>query len=235
MKEEIAKQLLQKVKSDYTKIAIDFAGTRRYIWPELTLFDKYYKDNDLVLDLGCGSGRIFQLLTSKDIRYIGIDNNKKFLEIAKKENPKGDFQFGDQLSIPFRDNYFNCVFSVASFHHIPSKILRKRALYEMQRVVKKDGYVVITVWNLYQDKYKKYLRKSFWKWIKSFGKYGKKDVFIPWSDSGVERYYYAFKFNDLEKLLEETDFEIVEKFAVKKGKKVTLKKAFNFCFVCQKK
>jgi ubiquinone/menaquinone biosynthesis C-methylase UbiE len=235
MDEKIAQKLLEKVKSDYSKIAIDFADTRQNIWPEMKFFEKYFKDNDRILDLGCGSGRLYKFITEKNVHYTGLDNNNDLLIIAKKNNLKGEFKYGDQLSIPFKDETFDCIFNIASFHHIPSDILRKRALYEMLRVLKKNGYLILTAWNLFQEKYKKYLWQSFLMYLFSLGKFGRRDVFVPWSKSGVQRYYYAFKFKELENLLKLIGFEIVESFCAKKGEKVLEKEAFNFCFVCQKK
>ena len=43
--------------------------------------------------------------------------------------------------------------SIAVFHHFPSKKYREDVAKELYRVTKKDGHIIITVWNLYQKRY----------------------------------------------------------------------------------
>ena len=52
-----------------------------------------------VLDIGCGRGDLISYLKKKkiSIRYTGLDINDKFIDIAKKLNPKNNFIFADFL------------------------------------------------------------------------------------------------------------------------------------------
>ncbi len=223
MRETTAISLLKKVVKDYTEISEEFDKTRKNKWEEFDKFLKYIKDNNVVADVGCGNGRFYQFLKKhRKTKYIGIDNNKKLLEKTKKEK-NAKFIKGDLLKIPLKKESVNTVLEIASLHHIPSAKLREKAIKEVSRVLKKNGIFIVSVWNLFQPKYIKYLKKAFIRAIITLGKYESRDTFIPWGKK-TERYYYAFKEDELQKLLKKNEFEILEK-----------EKNNNIVFICRKK
>lgn len=229
MRKEDAQKLLQKVKRDYAKIAEEFNQTRKMDWKEFTDFLPYVKDGDRVYDIGCGNGRLYDFLSKNlKIKYTGIDNNKELLQFAEKQHKKCsanvcEFKEGDLLKIPAKSEIADMVFTVAALHHIPSKSLRKKAMEELHRITKRKGIFIVSVWNLFQPKYKKYIWKSRIRKLISLGKYDSRDTLIPWGKSGVTRYYYAFKESELKDLLEQSGFEIIKR-----------KKGNNLVFICRK-
>lgn len=211
MQEKIAKKLLEKVKNDYDEISSEFDQTRHHDWKEFKEFLTYIKDGDKLADLGCGNGRFYNFICDKKkIDYTGVDNSKKLLEKATKNHPKTRFVAGDLIDIPLKNNSIDVAVAIASFHHLPSKKLREKSLHEIHRILKKDGTFIITVWNLFQPKYKKYIWKSRIKALMTLGKYDMRDTLIPWGKSGVNRYYYAFKEKELRNLLEKNGFSVIE-------------------------
>ncbi len=224
MKEKTAQQLLQKVVDDYSQIADEFAQTRKNEWKEFEMFLPYIKDNMKVLDLGCGSGRFLDFLNKhRKVQYLGVDKCRNLIENAKDHHEKAKFIEADMLDLPIENESIDIVASIAALHHIPSKQLKKKALKEIRRVLKKKGILVLSVWNLNQPKYKKYIWEARLRWFTSFGKYQPRDTFIPWGKSGVKRYYYAFRPKVLKKLLHNLEFEILEE-----------KIGNNIIFICQK-
>ncbi len=213
--------LLNKVKKDYNDIADEFSVTRNRPWHEFELFKQYVDEAGLsarILDVGCGNGRLACAL--KHSQYIGIDNSRKLLKLAREKNPTFSFKYGDILKIPFQNHSFEIVFAVAVLHHIPSRALQLVALKELKRVTKLGGKVIITVWNLWQRKYEKYIDKAT------------HESFIPWGVyKKTERYYHAFTSEEIEELIRKSGFAIL--------KKVTLGTdncdANNFVFVCVEK
>ncbi|MBD3270274.1 methyltransferase domain-containing protein [Candidatus Peregrinibacteria bacterium] len=242
MNDKTTKILLNKVKSSYNQIANEFSDTRVYPWKEFDLFKPYLQENDFIIDLGCGNGRLLNYLYKKylnnNFKYLGIDNSEGLLKKAKAIHDEGLFILGDQLEIPLADNKADIIFNIAAFHHIPSYKLRMKALKEMRRVLKKDGILIITVWNLWQKKYLKYTIKAILLSIVTFGKYSFNDFFIPWkkNDGKVlsKRYYHSFLPSEINTLCKKAGFEIVENFAVKKGQKVSFLNSFNYCLVLKK-
>jgi len=203
-----------QVKDDYNKISAQFASTRHYEWPEMKKFSSYVKDGWKILDLGCGNGRLLQSFGGKKIDYLGIDNSDELVEIAKKNHPKKNFQIMNMENLNLKDGTFDGVFAIASLHHLSRREMRLRALLEANRILKKDGYLFVTVWNLWQPKYRKYIWKNLFNMVLKKSKTHFGDTFIPWKDSKqnilVERYYFAYTKNGLKKDLGSSGFEIIE-------------------------
>ena len=149
-----AKKISEDTRRNYNLIADDFSRTRRNLWPELSFLKEYVENGDKILDLGCGNGRLAELFKDKEIEYIGIDNSEKLIELAKNRYAAEKIRFiaTDGVNLPFPENYFDKIFSIAVLHHIPSRELRLKFLSEARRVLKKDGIAVFTVWNLWQKK-----------------------------------------------------------------------------------
>lgn len=217
MNSEYAKYLLEKTRKDYNLIAEDFSRTRSRIWEELRFFEKYIADNEKVLDLGCGNGRLYELFKEKTIDYYGVDFSEKLIEIARKRYPQFEFQVADALNLPFSANFFDKVFNIAVLHNIPSKELRLKCLKEIKRVLKPEGLLILTVWNL--GSFRKFI--IFLKYIvlKIIGKtkLDFDDTFIPWGKQ-VSRYLHCFSKKELKKLSEEAGFKVKEVKILKRSK-----------------
>lgn len=201
-------------ETDYNKISAQFASTRHYQWPEMALFVKHIKSDWNILDVGCGNGRLLESLKEKKINYTGIDSSKELIKIARKKYKEEKFEIMDMEKLDFPDKTFDAAFSIASLHHLPTKDLRREALRETRRVLKKEGYLFITVWNLWQPKYRKYIWKNYFNMVFKKSKTHFGDTFIPWKDSDqnvlTERYYFAYTLNILKRDLESSGFEIKE-------------------------
>jgi SAM-dependent methyltransferase len=210
MERKYAEYLIKKTQEDYNLIAEDFSSSRYSIWPELNLFSKYINEEDKVLDLGCGNGRLLGLFKEENVIYTGIDNSEKIIEIAKRKNPEATFFIMDSLDLPFQDNYFDKIFCIAVLHHIPSVYFRRQLMKEAKRVLRPGGIFIITVWNLWpQYKYfKKIIKFSI---LKILGKteLDFKDIFVPWQNK-VNRYIHCFTKRELEKLIRAVGFKLKE-------------------------
>jgi len=224
MNTKFEQEIIEKVSQDYDKIAEEFDKTRQYSWKEFEKFKKYIKDNEKLADLGCGNGRLLDFLKKEGIhtKYTGIDNSKKLLEKARAQHRNEKFIKEEITKTSLHKNSQDTVTAIASIHHLPSKKTRQKALEEIARILKPEGYAIITNWNLYQKKYKKYIWKARIRSLYSFGRYSKQDTFIPWGKSGVKRYYYAFKKDELEELLPK-NLKIIEKSI-----------GNNLVYICQK-
>lgn len=220
MDKDYAQYLLKKTREDYNLIADDFSRTRSFIWPELNVLKNYVKDHEKILDLGCGNGRLFEIFKSKEIEYFGVDNSKELIEIAKKNIPYLNFQIADALKLPFPDNFFDKVFSVAVFHHVPSKKFRLQFLNEAKRVLKPQGKLVLTVWGLWKNKrFLKLILKFNVLTILKKTKLDLNDVFIPWQGK-TERYVHCFTKTELKKLAKDSGLKIKEvKILTRQGTK----------------
>ena len=150
MDKEYAKYLLDKTRQDYNAIASQFSSTRRFVWKGMEPLYDYALSGEKVLDLGCGNGRLLQIFKEIDIDYTGVDSSEKLVEIARKNYPNAKFEVADALCLPFPSNYFDKIYSVAVLHHIPSEELRLRFLEGIKKILKPDGMLILTVWDLRQ-------------------------------------------------------------------------------------
>lgn len=210
MDRDYARYLINKTKNDYNLISGDFSNTRNSVWPETRILEKYAKDGDKVLDLGCGNGRLVELFGGKNIEYFGVDGSENLVEIAREKYPAKYFQVADVLNLPFGVDYFDKIFSIAVLHHIPSKELRGQFIREARRVLKPGGLLVITVWDLWGsfNSVKRIIKFAF---LIIFGRsrLDFKDVFIPWQDK-IFRYVHCFTKNELKKLAKKEGLKINE-------------------------
>jgi SAM-dependent methyltransferase len=103
-------------------------------------------DGQLVVDVGCGSGRLAaQLAPFGGIRYIGCDVVGRLVEYASKLSGRPDWRFvhSDGSRIPCEDGAadFVCFFSV--FTHLPHEDTF-RYFRESARVLKPGGRLVFS-------------------------------------------------------------------------------------------
>lgn len=214
MDQQYAQYLLAKTKDDYNNIADDFSATRQNIWPEMKPLFDYIKRGDKALDLGCGNGRCVEAIREKGGLYWGVDNSDNLIKIARNKYPNGKFLAADALDLPFENEFFNIIYSIAVLHHIPSKNLRRKFMSEAKRALKPGGFFILTVWKP-KDKQEisLFLRHLMLK-ILSRSKMDFRDVSEPWSDR-AERYYHCFSIRELKGLAHETGWQIIKSGLIK--------------------
>lgn len=100
--------------------------------------------NERLLDVGCGTASLLVAAKSRfpNVEMTGVDIDKKVLSIAQSKLQKNSLDVelintGAQ-KLPFPDSSFDVIVSTLIFHHLPTEI-KKQALGEIYRVLKKDG------------------------------------------------------------------------------------------------
>jgi len=207
MDQNYAQYLLNETIENYNLIAEDFSRTRQHIWPGFDVLVRYVKPNDNVLDLGCGNGRLLDLLKNQKINYIGVDNSSALITLAQKKYPGVDFRTGNALNLPFPDNYFDKIYSIAVLHHIPSQELRLKFLKEAKRVLKPEGLLILTVWDLWQWRGFKHNFKYAVLKILGLSKLDFGDVFVPWQKK-YQRYVHCFTKRELVRFAQNAGFQV---------------------------
>jgi tRNA (uracil-5-)-methyltransferase TRM9 len=212
MKESVALKIMDKVKNDYEEIAAHFSQTRGNVWQDILFIKNYVKSDMNILDLGCGNARLLRMIGDLNIDYTGIDFSEKLIAHAKAgfdQKSGRHFVVGSALNLPFENESFDLVISIAFLHHIPSKKLRLKAMEEIARVLKPEGITIITVWNLWQKKYYKYVIKNILLKVLGLSRFDFNDALIPWKKGVfVERYYHAFTMNELKNLARKSFLKI---------------------------
>lgn len=96
-----------------------------------------------VLDVGCGMAHLLYELTQvvPGLSVSGIDISQYALEHAKEE-VRDVLQYGQAQAIPFQDNEFDLVISLATLHNLKIYELQK-AVREIERVSKGNSYIMV--------------------------------------------------------------------------------------------
>ncbi|MCZ2846010.1 MAG: class I SAM-dependent methyltransferase [Candidatus Bathyarchaeota archaeon] len=226
MDPKFADHIIAKTQRDYNEIAKAFARTREEVWPEIWFFKDFVEPEEKVLDIGCGSGRLYKLFRGKNVEYFGIDFAEKLIDFARKqyvlpkENQEGIrpvFLTVNALKLPFEDNFFDKVFSIAVFHHVPSHEKRILFLKEARRVLKPKGELFLTVWNLWQLKYFTPILKWTAKKLFNLTKLDFFDILVPFH--GVQRYHHCFRRGELASLARRAYFNDVKVRYLKRDNK----------------
>ena len=222
MEQKEVNQILQETEDGYNQMAQKFSETRKFFWRDLEFVKDFANRN--VLDFGCGNGRLFDLVKNSNIEYYGVDVSENLINLAKEKYqdfPQAHFSkiSSREISLPFSANFFNTIYSIATFHHLPSEY-RKLMAEELYRITKSEGYVVVTVWDLWQKKY----RGKIWKnWIgKLFFRSNLdwNDCYVTFKDNQgnvFKRYHHAFTERELKKLFDEVGFKSIECQSSSKG------------------
>ncbi len=95
------------------------------------------KENDTLLDVGCGTGFSSEFFSC---RITGLEPSRNMLKEAKKTERNAVFVQGRAENLPFSDATFDFVICVTSLHNFDSP---KQALEEMRRVGKGSGAISI--------------------------------------------------------------------------------------------
>jgi SAM-dependent methyltransferase len=105
----------------------------------------------LVLDAGCGSGRLVTVLASQGIDVVGIDLTSTVFAIDQKARERGldnlTLVRGNLRAIPIRSSTFDCIWSGGVIHHTGDT---REALQNLVKVLKPGGTLYVWVYSIEQ-------------------------------------------------------------------------------------
>jgi ubiquinone/menaquinone biosynthesis C-methylase UbiE len=140
-----------------------------------------------LLDVGCGDGRIMEMLWKEGRKTSGIDISAEMIkQSGQRLAGKARLVVGDSEFLPWPDREFDAVMCTASFHHYPRPMA---VLKEMLRVLKPNGLLLIVELNFLSP------IRVLANVIMPFLKYG---VYHFYSRREMERLFRAAGVKDLE-------------------------------------
>jgi SAM-dependent methyltransferase len=141
-------------------VAESFSDTREQPWEGWkialnSLPINFWSEGKKVLDLGCGNGRFLDFLLQNvpvdSFEYLGLDVSSNILKIAQekfKSQPKFRFEEKDViLEINSVSGIYDLVVAFGLTHHIPSETLREKWFGDLAKLVRPNGFLILTFWN----------------------------------------------------------------------------------------
>ena len=106
-----------------------------------------------VLDIGCGTGRLFHRLAVDfpNLRGIGLDLSEEMIRVARLRNEHRErlvYRQGNAESLPFGDGEFDAVFCTISFLHYPNP---QQVCQEINRVLLSGGRFYLVDYTVRED------------------------------------------------------------------------------------
>lgn len=163
-----------------------------------------------ILDVGCGTGPIYQLIRDMnnenprkwDFRYKGTDYSEGMIEVCKKEFPEAMWEVQDARHLTEKDNSWDCVLLLHCLDHLDDY---EAAIKEAARVAR--DYVLIVLWR--GINYGEGAQNN----LNDRNMYGKEEGEDPWEETYLQDYAWkpleeAFKKAGLEVELKEDGSEV---------------------------
>ncbi|MFH1546512.1 MAG: class I SAM-dependent methyltransferase [Patescibacteria group bacterium] len=219
----------ERAAFNYDSIAKEWDQVRKNSWGEFE-FARGLLNSKKILDAGCGNGRLVQWLRESGFEgdYLGVDNAKELLKLAKKKFPNEKFALCD-LREDFLTHHLsgglNCVdavFCIAVLHHFRSEEDRLQTLKNFHASLREGGKIFITSWNFFQPKFWKHLFKNF-----------SRDCEIKFAGKG-KRFIHSFTKSELKRLLQQAGFKNIKIFYAKHSKKTNFLCGRNLIALAQK-
>ena len=97
--------------------------------------------NEVILDVGCGNGKVSLRVAKRAKIVYGVDIAKSALKNIKKKPKNLIFRRMNIENLRFRQDFFDKIVCVETLEHVLNP---KKAIKELRRVLKRDGYLVLT-------------------------------------------------------------------------------------------
>jgi ubiquinone/menaquinone biosynthesis C-methylase UbiE len=187
------KQSSGQIKRAYDKVAESYGQAFYYeLYSKhldvklLDLFTERVNPGKPVCEIGCGPGEISTYLKYKGLNMHGIDISDEMIRVAKQLNPYVDYRVGNVFALDLPKNTYSGVLAPFLFVNYEMEDIRK-AFAEIRRVLIPDGifYLSIHAGN---------------------ERIQVEDFLVP--QNPLE--FIFLDVNEIEKMLKETGFEIIE-------------------------
>ena len=192
----------------YDAIAGHFAHTRHYVWPVVASFLSLLPPGALVIDVGCGNRKHFDLCAQSGAFAMGCDRSLQLLkcDVGAPAAPTagsraaGDVLGCDVLALPYRDSVCDMVLCVAVLQHLSTEEHRAHAVCEMARILRPRGRALIACWALEQDP------------SKSKVTFKQQDNMVPWHLRRMHTSYAPVRRDDSAATKERAGIEVYHRY-----------------------
>jgi len=221
MNSDIAKQLIELNRKFYNDFGDSFSATRQRLQPGVKKILEMIKQDESVLDLGCGNGHFLNELFESGHKapLLGVDFSLPLLQDA--ESLSGvEFLEVDltKLSLESRKwkeerSKWDIITMFATLHHIPSNEIRLDILKTVKTLLKPNGRFILSNWQFLNSEKLKAR-------IQDWGKVGltkndvdENDYLLDWRSGGDGlRYAHHFSASELLGLATQVEMRVEAEF-----------------------
>lgn len=220
MRSDIAKKLIQLNHKFYQQFGDSFSATRQRLQPGVRKILETIKDDESVLDLGCGNGHFLNELfeSGHPAPLLGVDFSLPLLRDA-----------GSSLGVEFREIQLNqlsvnseqllitdnwsLITCFATLHHIPSNEIRLDILKTVKKLLKPNGKFILSNWQFLNSEK---LKSRIQDWSKAGlakDDVDENDYLLDWRSGGEGlRYVHHFSTNELLELANQVEMQVEAEF-----------------------
>lgn len=204
------------------------------------IIHNYLQEDDEILDIGCGSGKISLELASLGYSVTGIDINSEAISLAEtaarspglnqRTGGRAEFKVENASSLSFHDSSFDFAVMQAFLTSVPDPKERSRIIKEVFRVLKPGAYLYLVEFG--QNWHLKLYRKRY---LHDFPITKEEGSFLARDPETGETEFIAHHFTEKELVFLLTDcrFEI-DYFRVEELETRTGNKILGFVIIAQK-
>ena len=145
------------------------------------------------MDAGCGNGRFYKFLLENltyEFNYLGIDNSQKLINLAKADNPNGQFIVKDILVNGAFTGTFDLITIFGVIHHLPDLQTIEQLVNKSTKALNKKGLLILTVWQK-DPQLNKIVEKI-----------NDNEYLLNWENkNNIPRYVHVYKETDVQKII----------------------------------
>lgn len=216
-----AERLLTINREFYNKFGDQFSATRQRLQPGVKKILETIKDDESVLDLGCGNGHFLNQLfeSGHTASLLGVDFSLPLLRDA-----------GSSLGVTFKEvdltklsenreqllvesGKWKVITCFATLHHIPSNEIRLDILRTVKKLLDKNGKFILSNWQFLNSEKLKSRIQSWEKVGLTKEDVDENDYLLDWRSGGEGlRYVHHFSANELAELANQVEMQVEAEF-----------------------
>ena len=113
---------------------------------ETNFLTNFLKQNDKIIDIGCGTGIHASLLEQKGFKIDGLDLNKEMLDIAKTK-VHSNLYLQNVLDLNINQKYDVIISMFAVLNHLKNTHELEKALLNLKNILTEEGKIIIDLHN----------------------------------------------------------------------------------------
>lgn len=147
-----------EIASGYDQIPAEKFMPQKFHRRCVALVRPHLRSGMRVADLGCGHGRLLQVLAQLEMSLAlhGCDLSPVLVQNTKTAVPQAEVQVADIEALPYPGSFFDAAFSTEVLEHL---LEPRKGLKEIHRVLKPGGWLLVSLPNRDWFHFEDYLKR----------------------------------------------------------------------------